>query len=233
MRVEGIGRRAKVVKDLEKMAKNGDVPTFGQWREVRVMEKIFMGEIPGLKDNPRSKPLSGFEPVSQGNIQRVPSNAAIFKNWTNQGQIQNAPGRRRGIVKSPVDKANVFPSFFADVIDMSVPGEIAGDVDTEEFDRGNPLNHLVINAKLQVGKRIMFGRNDHKLSLASVSGEMVAGEPVVNDVYIILKTGDIIIFNERFIERGVVSIENQGTVEGEVGKTKIIDIDKKEKRAQD
>ena len=106
-------------------------------------------------------------------------------------------------------------------------------MDTKEFDKGNPLNHLVIDAKLKVGKRIEFGRHDHQLSLASISSEMVAGKPAVNYVYVFLETGNIIVINERFVKCCVVSIENQRTVEGEVRKTKIINIDQKEKGAQD
>ena len=47
--------RTKVIENLEEMAKNSNVPTLGQRREFGFKEKFFMGEIPGLGDDPRSK----------------------------------------------------------------------------------------------------------------------------------------------------------------------------------
>ena len=150
-----------MIEDLEEMAKNSNVPTFGQEKEFGIKEKVFMGEILGLEDDPRSKSLSGFKPISERNVKRMPSDAAIFENRANKSQVQKPPSRGGGIIKNPVDKTNCFPSLLADVVNMDVPRKIAGDMNAKEFDRRNSFNHLVIDAELKVGKRILFGRNDH------------------------------------------------------------------------
>jgi hypothetical protein len=62
---------------------------------------------------------------------------------------------------------------------------------------------------------------------------MVGGKPVVNGVYVTLEAVNVVVMDERFVECGIVCIDDQRTVGRKVRKTKIINIDKKKKWPQD
>ena len=55
-----------MIEDLVQMTESSIVPAFGEQVKVRLLEQIFMAEIPGLQDNPGGKTLTSLKAVGQG-----------------------------------------------------------------------------------------------------------------------------------------------------------------------
>ena len=66
-------------------------------------------------------------------------------------------------MKIPVNEANYPTSFFANDINVDVPGKLDRDTNTKERDVINYLNSLVVEVKLKFLIWVMFCRDDHGL----------------------------------------------------------------------
>ena len=72
-------------------------------------------------------------------------------------------------MKIPVNQANYPTSFFANKVNVDVPGELGKDTNTKECDVINSLNSLVVEVtKLKVRIWVMFRRDDHGFSFLSI-----------------------------------------------------------------
>ena len=50
------------------MAESSTVAAFGEQGEVRLLEKVFMAEIPGLQDNSGGETLTSLKAIGQGSV---------------------------------------------------------------------------------------------------------------------------------------------------------------------
>ena len=57
-----------MMEDLVQITKSSIVPAFGEQGKVRLLEKVFMAEIPGLQDYPGGETLTSLEAVGQGSV---------------------------------------------------------------------------------------------------------------------------------------------------------------------
>ena len=57
-----------MMEDLVQMTDSSIVPVIGEQGKVRLLEKVFMAEIPGLQDNSSGKTLTSLKAVGQGSV---------------------------------------------------------------------------------------------------------------------------------------------------------------------
>ena len=57
-----------MMEDLVQMTESSIVPALGEQGKVRLLEKVFMAEIPGLQDNSGGETLTSLKAVGQGSV---------------------------------------------------------------------------------------------------------------------------------------------------------------------
>ena len=57
-----------MMEDLVQMTKSSIVPVSGEQGKVRLLEKVFMAEIPGLQDNSGGETLTSLKAVGEGSV---------------------------------------------------------------------------------------------------------------------------------------------------------------------
>jgi hypothetical protein len=101
---------------------------------------------------------------------------------------------------------------FTCVINVEGPGEILGNPDSKEFDRGNPLNWLMVEEQLHMRKRISLSRDNHGFGFGGICRKVVVKEPAMDSIDVGLEIGQIGRLGNWLVKSGVVGIQNQGAV---------------------
>ena len=57
-----------MVEDLVQMTESSIFPAFGEQGKIRLLEKVFMAEIPEQQDNPGGETLTSLKAVDQGSV---------------------------------------------------------------------------------------------------------------------------------------------------------------------
>ena len=68
VRVVRVRRGGKMVEDLVQMTECSIVPAFGEQGKFRLLEKVFMAEMPVPQDNPGGETLKILKVVGQGSV---------------------------------------------------------------------------------------------------------------------------------------------------------------------
>ena len=160
MRFVGIGRSAERVIDFKKVANSCNVTALGKEREICIQEEVIVGKAPRLEDDPGSKALGRFKPIAHGDVKGMPSDAPILKHGPDQSKVKSTADRGRRGIESPVNIADGFTGFFADMVNVKIPRQVVTNVDTQKFDCRNPFNNLVIHGELHIWQHILLGGND-------------------------------------------------------------------------
>ena len=100
------------MEDLVQMTESSIVPAFREQGKVRVLEKVFIDEIPGLQDNSGCETLTSLKAVGQGSVYLMPCDTPVFQDWADNGKIKDTTGANGSTGEGPMDKTNNAASFF-------------------------------------------------------------------------------------------------------------------------
>ena len=92
---------------------------------------------------------------------------------------------------------------------------------------------LVVHQELHVRINVFLGRYYHGFGLAGICCEMINIKLVMDSINVFLEVREVSFTGDRLVKGGVISIEYQSTVFGEIRETQVVSIDKKRKRTQD
>ena len=133
-------------------------------------------------------------------------------------------------MEGAVDETDDLAGLLADMVNMQIPGKL---MNAEKFSGRYTLNLMIVESKCNIRKGVFLGGDDHKLGFGRICSKMIATEPIVDRVNVRLEVSKIRRVTDGLEKGGIISIEDQRTIQRKGSETKIINIDKKEKRSQD
>ena len=124
------------MEDLVQMTESSIVPAFGEQGNVRLQEKVFMVEIPGLQDNSDGETLTSrrlVRVVFKGC--HVTLEPPIFQDWADNDKMKDVTGANGSTGEGPMDKINNATSlfFFTYMVDVKRPREAVRDQNPKKF----------------------------------------------------------------------------------------------------